>query len=125
MMKALQDYLRQNQAICFAFLFGSRARGFADVHDWDLALAFNQTNLSKLSQLARIERTRSELSKVLKEPADRIDLVDVARAPLNLCVTIAAEGQILKGSETLELFRFYQRAWRGQEEFYLRQAHGY
>ena len=63
--------------------------------------------------------------KVLKEPADCIDLVDVARAPLNLCVTIAAEGQILKGAETLELFRFYQRAWRGQEEFYLRQAHGY
>ena len=49
----------------------------------------------------------------------------MARAPLNLCVTIAAEGQILKGAETLELFRFYQRAWRGQEEFYLRQAHGY
>jgi hypothetical protein len=96
-----------------------------DVHDWDLALAFNQSNLSKLSQLARIERTRSELSKVLKEPADCIDLVDVARAPLNLCVTIAAEGQILKGAETLELFRFYQRTWRGQEEFYLRQAHGY
>ena len=62
-MKALQDYLRHNQAICFAFLFGSRARGFVDVHDWDLALAFNQSNLSKLSQLARIERTRSELSK--------------------------------------------------------------
>ena len=35
-MKSLKDYLRQNQAICFAFLFGSRARGLVDVHDWNL-----------------------------------------------------------------------------------------
>ena len=71
-----------------------------------------------------MERLRAALASVLSSREDCIDLVDLKRAPLNLCITVAEEGEILKGAETLELFRFYQRAWSLQEEFHFRRVNG-
>lgn len=125
MCAVLVDFFAQHRDVCVAFLFGSRARGSEGSGDWDLAVIFEAPHSERLKGLARIERLRSELAKALSCRADRIDLVDLRRAPLNLCITVAQEGQVLKGASSLELFRFYQRAWRGQEEFHFRKAHGY
>jgi predicted nucleotidyltransferase len=124
MPSTLTDFFESQSDICVAFLFGSRARGAEASVDWDIAVTFDGTVDSSLDQLARLERLRSELAKALSCPADLIDLIDLRRAPLNLCITVAEEGKVLKGGDTLELFRFYQRAWRGQEEFHFRKAHG-
>ena len=81
-------------------------------------------SMSKLEQLARLERLRAALAKGLACRAGTIDLIDLKRAPLSLCIAVAEEGKVLKGGQSLELFRFYQRAWSGQEEFHFRKAHG-
>lgn len=124
MLSTLTDFFEEQRDVCVAFLFGSRARGATGSVDWDIAIFLDGVGKSKLDQLARVERLRSALANALAHPADKIDLIDLSRAPLNLCITVADEGKILKGSQTLELFRFYQRAWSGQEEFHFRKAHG-
>jgi predicted nucleotidyltransferase len=124
MSSILIDFLKQQSDVSVAFLFGSRARGDAQASDWDIALIFNRRSSSKLDQLARLEQLRSGLSQTLACEADLIDLIDLQRAPLNLCISVAEEGQILTGHSSLELFRFYQRAWSAQEEFHFRKAHG-
>jgi predicted nucleotidyltransferase len=123
MSSTLTDFFESQSDICVAFLFGSRARGAEDAVDWDIAVTLDGTLDSSLDQLARLERLRSELTTALSCPADLIDLIDLTRAPLNLCITVAEEGQILKGRQSLELFRFYQRAWSGQEEFHMRKEY--
>ena len=125
MSSVLTAFFEQQHDICVAFLFGSRARGAANPGDWDVAVSFHGPEVSRLEQLGRLERLRSSLAKALRCRADAIDLIDLKRAPLNLCITVAAEGKILKGAQSLELFRFYQRAWSGQEEFHFRKAHGH
>ena len=124
MLSTLTAFFEEQHDVCVAFLFGSRARGATGSVDWDIAVFFDGVGKTKLDQLARLERLRSALSNAIAHPADKIDLIDLSRAPLNLCITVAEEGKILKGSQTLELFRFYQRAWSGQEEFHFRKAHG-
>ena len=124
MSSALTAFFEQQRDVCVAFLFGSRARDEVNASDWDIAVCFDAGAMSKLEQLARLERLRSALAKELACRADAIDLIDLTRAPLNLCITVAEEGAVLKGGQSLELFRFYQRAWSGQEEFHFRKAHG-
>jgi predicted nucleotidyltransferase len=124
MTSSLTAFFEQQRDVCVAFLFGSRAREASEASDWDVAVCFNECFTSKLEQLARLERLRSALAKALACPADAVDLIDLKRAPLNLCITVAEEGKVLKGCRSLELFRFYQRAWSGQEEFHFRKAHG-
>lgn len=124
MLFQIIDFFEAQKDVALAFLFGSRARDEPAAHDWDIALSFDTCFSSKLDRLARLERLKFDLSQVLSLPAEQIDLVDLKRAPLNLCITVAEEGRILKGRRSLELFRFYQRAWSAQEEFHLRKAHG-
>ena len=124
MSSTLNEFFEQQSDVCVAFLFGSRARDEAGASDWDIAVCFDACAASTLDELARLERLRSALSEALACPADAIDLIDLKRAPLNLCITVVEEGEILKGRQSLELFRFYQRAWSGQEEFHFRKAHG-
>lgn len=124
MTSTLTAFFDHQRDVCVAFLFGSRARGTADASDWDIAVSFEACCASNLDRLARLEQLRSALAKALNCRAELIDLIDLRRAPLNLCITVAEEGKILKGRRSLELFRFYQRAWSGQEEFHMRKAHG-
>lgn len=123
-MQKAADFFESQSDVAVAFLYGSRARGAASPSDWDFALCFNAEFSSHLDRLARLERLKSELARRLGAPAERVDLVDLRRAPLGLSITVAEEGLILKGHRSLELFRFYQRAWSAQEEFHFRKAHG-
>ena len=120
-----RSYFENNDAFDVAFLFGSRARGESAPGDWDFAVLLNKGQNSRLERLAALEKLRFEIAQAVKTTADQIDLVELRDAPLNLCITISEEGQILKGHSHIELFRFYQRAWRGQEEFHFRKANGY
>ncbi|WP_158279883.1 nucleotidyltransferase domain-containing protein [Coraliomargarita sinensis] len=123
-MKELVDFFEEQDDVAIAFLFGSRARGSTDSGDWDLALFFGPQVSSRLERLARLERLRSSLAGRVGCSGELIDLADLERAPIGLCITVAEEGTILKGHGSLELFRFYQRAWSAQEEFHFRKAHG-
>lgn len=123
-MQRAVDFFESQSDVAVAFLYGSRAREEKSPSDWDFALCFNGEFSSQLDRLARLERLKSELAKRLGSPAERIDLVDLRRAPMGLCITVAEEGCILKGHRSLDLFRFYQRAWSAQEEFHFRKAHG-
>jgi len=126
-MEAVVQFFEKQADVAVAFLYGSRARGRAQAaaaSDWDFALSFADEWPTRLDRLARLERLKSELAVVLGGADVAIDLVDLRRAPIGLCITVAEEGRILKGQRSLELFRFYQRAWSAQEEFHFRKAHG-
>lgn len=124
MNSELSQFFSEQSDVIVAILYGSRAREEGAASDWDLAVMLSQTLSSPLDRLARFERLRSGLAKSLNCVEAHIDLIDLQRAPLNLCITVATEGKIIKGAESIELFRFYQRAWSGQEEFHYRKANG-
>lgn len=123
-MQGAANFFESQSDVAVALLYGSRAREAPSPSDWDFALVFDGEDASQLNRLARLERLKFELGKRLGMGAERIDLVDLRRAPVGLCITVAEEGRILKGHRSLELFRFYQRAWSAQEEFHFRKAHG-
>ena len=126
-MQGAVNFFEEQQDVVMAFLYGSRARGEAQTistSDWDFALSFVNECPAQLDRLARMERMKSELSVALGISGAAVDLVDLRRVPIGLCITVAEEGRILKGHGSLDLFRFYQRAWSAQEEFHFRKAHG-
>jgi uncharacterized protein len=106
------------------FYSGAARGGEADARDWDLAVSFTGGRVPRAERLGQTERLRSRILTVLDCPEDRLDLVELHRAGLGILATVAEEGILLKGGDTLDAFRFYQRAWRGLEEFHFRKAHG-
>lgn len=126
-MQEAVNFFEKQEDVAMAFLYGSRARDEAQAasgSDWDFALSFVDEFPTQLDLLARMERLKSELSAALGISGAAVDLVDLRRVPIGLCITVAEEGRILKGHGSLDLFRFYQRAWSAQEEFHFRKAHG-
>lgn len=107
-----------------AFLFGSRARQRPGARDWDFAVSFAGEETPRAERLGELERLRQRLGESLGCGANAIDLVDLRHASLGMLATVAGEGILLKGADTLEAFQFYQRAWRGLEEFHFRKSHG-
>ncbi|MCC5838972.1 MAG: hypothetical protein JJT96_02520 [Opitutales bacterium] len=107
-----------------AFLFGSRAKQIPGARDWDFAVSFAGEETPRAEHLGDLERLRQRLGESLCCGANEIDLVDLRHASLGMLATVAEEGILLKGADTLEAFQFYQRAWRGLEEFHFRKSHG-
>ncbi|MCC5808505.1 MAG: hypothetical protein JJU00_19415 [Opitutales bacterium] len=121
---ALREFFSREPAVRLAFLFGSRARQAPDARDWDFAVLTADTQRARAERLGRLEPLRRRLGTVLGCGGERIDLVDLRSASLGMLATVAEEGVLLKGGDTLDAFRFYQRAWSALEEFHFRKRHG-
>jgi len=72
-------------------LFGSRARGdYRDDSDWDIAIVPSRPlNMEDLEEMAR------RIGEALDIPLDRIDLVDLSKAPNELMYKVLRDGKPL------------------------------
>ena len=119
---SLISLFREQEGICFAFLFGSRARNQTGANsDWDIAIWFKD-NSDQFSNLGFREEIRSEISRCLQVPVDQVDIVDLYRADLSISASVIGEGVPLLGDDTLEMARYYQRIWALMEDNYSRAA---
>ncbi|MEM3109450.1 MAG: HepT-like ribonuclease domain-containing protein [Candidatus Bathyarchaeia archaeon] len=84
---AVKHALEEDENILLAYLFGSRARGGASpISDYDLAVLLRDNSLSAFAKVL------FAASKALKVSEDKLDILDLTRAPLHLKAKVLAEG---------------------------------
>ncbi|MGS0753449.1 nucleotidyltransferase family protein [Roseateles sp. GG27B] len=111
--------------LTFAVPVGSRTTGTAHAaSDWDIALQW-APQLAWMDVLAKTEVLRSKLAQAMTLDSTAIDLIDLHRANLAMRATVAEEGVILRGHDTLEWAHFLNRTWRDLEYFYWPEVVGY
>ncbi len=117
------DILLAEPQLTFAVLIGSRATGTAHAgSDWDIALQWSP-QLAWMDVLAKTEVLRSKLAQAMTLDSTAIDLIDLHRANLAMRASVAEEGVILRGQDTLEWAHFLNRTWRDLEDFYWDRRH--
>lgn len=119
----LRQLLNNEAGLLFAVLVGSRAEGTAHPHsDWDIALQWD-FSLGWLDVLGRTETLRRKLASALQVAESEVDLIELRRANLAMKATVAEDGLVLCGGDSLEWARFLRRTWRELEDFYWDKAH--
>lgn len=120
---ALAQALRAEPQLEFAVLVGSRATGTAHGgSDWDIALQW-APQLDWLTVLARTETLRRKLAQALSVAESALDLIELRRANLAMRASVAEEGLILMGEDSLAWAHFLRRTWREVEDFYWDKQH--
>lgn len=119
----LAQAIAQESEVDFAVLVGSRATGAAHAgSDWDIALQW-KPQLSWLTVLAKTETLRHKLADALQIDTTAIDLIELRRANLAMRASVAEDGQLLTGDNSLAWAHFLQRTWRDMEDFYWDKQH--
>lgn len=90
--------------------------------DWDIALQWD-FSLGWLDVLGRTETLRRKLANALQVAESEVDLIELRRANLAMKATVAEDGLVLCGGDSLEWARFLRRTWRELEDFYWDKAH--
>lgn len=99
-IQKLEDYFASREDVTLAFLFGSRAKGYArKVSDWDIAVYLSEEDR------AREQEIWSDVEEIL---GAETDLVALNRAPASVVWTVMRTGVIL----TLKNRRAYLRLLR-------------
>ncbi len=107
----------------FAVLVGSRAQGTEQAKsDWDIALQWHP-QADWLELLGTQETLRRHIAEILDASPEEIDLIDLSRANLVMRASVAEDGIMLKGEDTLAWPRFLTRTWRELEDYYWERAH--
>jgi len=96
---ALQTYLAYEEQVLLAYLFGSQADGSAGPQsDYDIALLVRQPSLALQARLAH------EIGTILG--TDRVDVVFLNRAPVELAYAVIAQGELLYQRSVAERVEF-------------------
>lgn len=120
---ALAAVLQRQAGLAFAALVGSQATGTATpASDWDIALLWLPA-VDAYTALGNTETLRRELAAAIGEPEAKIDLIDLRRANLAMRASVAGQGQLLAGGDTLYWFKFLQRTWRELEDYEWSKRH--
>lgn len=86
-MPKLRNILDKNDNVLLAYLFGSRARGKASpISDYDIAILLKDRSLHSLANIL------FSISEALKINEDKIDILDLAEAPLYIKARVLAQG---------------------------------
>jgi len=116
--ETIQNVLQDYPQIRFAALIGSRVQGTATPDsDWDIAIRW-EYGQDWMKTLSTTETLRRRIAGVLGVAESKVDLIDLSRANLAMRASVAEEGKLLKGQDTLAWFHFLQRTWRELEDFY-------
>jgi len=92
-------HLKEDKEILLAYLFGSQADGTAGPQsDYDIALLVRQPSLALQARLAH------EIGIILG--TDRVDVVLLNRAPVELAYAVIAQGQLLYQRSVAERVEF-------------------
>jgi predicted nucleotidyltransferase len=122
-LRPLAQILLDETAIEFAVLVGSRAAGHPRAgSDWDIALQWVPQSDS-FAVWGKTEILRKRIAEVLGVIPDQVDLIDLRRANLAMRASVAEEGILLKGENTLAWPFFLRRTWRELEDFYWEKQH--
>lgn len=120
---SLIPLLARTPHLLFAVLIGSRANGRSrSDSDWDIAVHW-QSGIDPLDRIGLTEALRRALASTLGVADECVDLIDLRSANLAMRATVAEEGQVLAGDETLAWAHFLTRTWRELEDYYWDQAH--
>lgn len=107
----------------FAVLIGSRAQGTAAAtSDWDIALQWHP-QADWLALIGTQENLRRRIADLLGTGSEDIDLIDLSRVNLTMRASVAEDGIVLKGEDSLAWARFLTRTWRELEDYYWERAH--
>lgn len=121
--RMLAQALLSEPDLAFAVLVGSRATGKARADsDWDIALQWHP-QLDWFAVLANTETLRRKLALALGVAESAIDLIELRRANLAMRDSVAEEGVLLVGEDTLAWAHFLLRTWREVEDFYWDKQH--
>lgn len=86
-LERLREALRGNDNVLLAYLFGSRVSGKASpISDYDVAVLLRDNSLKAFAEIL------SSLSKALGVCEDKVDILDLSRAPLHLKAKVLSEG---------------------------------
>jgi len=114
----IQQTFDDHKSLELAILIGSQADNTATPNsDWDFAIQWKH-DIDPIQQLVKTEKLRNQLAKALHQPDNKIDLINIPTAGLAIRGTIANNGIILRGENTLALSHFLLKTWRDLEEFY-------
>jgi len=98
-LEALQRRFASEEHVILAYLFGSQANGTAGPQsDYDIALLVRQPSLALQARLAH------EIGIILG--TDRVDVVLLNRAPVELAYAVIAQGQLLYQRSVAERVEF-------------------
>ncbi len=121
--QGLIQFFEKIDLVILAILFGSQTNNQATENsDWDIAVLMKKTG-NQLEDLAIKETIKHQLKLAFGWQDNNLDLVDLSKSNLSLASSIADEGIVLKGDNTIELNRFYIRTWSLEEDFYWRLEH--
>jgi predicted nucleotidyltransferase len=98
-LEALQRRFASDEHVILAYLFGSQANGTAGPQsDYDIALLVRQPSLTLQARLAH------EIGIILG--TDRVDVVFLNRAPVELAYAVIVQGQLLYQRSVAERVEF-------------------
>jgi predicted nucleotidyltransferase len=119
----LRAVLARHKQLDFAVLVGSRASGRDHARsDWDIAVRWAY-ELDLWTVLGLTETLRHQLAQALGVTPDQVDLIDLRQANLAMRATVAQDGKVLFGVESLAWRHFLQRTWRELEDWEWEQRH--
>jgi len=109
----LFDVFRRN-GILLAYLFGSRAKGDArEESDYDFAILFGRA----VGVLEEVELA-VEVADSLDIPADKVDVVPLDKAGLDLAFKVVREGELIYAQDEETRRRFETRVLIDALDFY-------
>lgn len=112
-LKNIQDYLSQQRDVVALYLFGSFGTEFQnEFSDLDLGLVFQPRELPGMGRELSIEAEISLLTGI-----DKIDLVNLNRAPIQLRFKAVADGTILYEADADALSGFLEDTYRFHSDY--------
>lgn len=117
LIEEIKKLAADNDDIAALWLYGSRSKGTAQSHsDYDLAVAFNNFQISNLDKYLRPNELAIDWCLLLDLSSDKLSIVDINLAPIYLAFNIIETGKLLYQQGT-------SRVWREQVRIYSQFEH--
>ena len=106
-----------NSDIDVVWLYGSRAQGnCVEDSDFDLAIAFENFELSPTNALLRPNELAMDWALSLGIPEDKLSIVDINRCPVYLAFNVVELGSVVFETGTMRVYKEQNRIY-SQYEF--------
>jgi predicted nucleotidyltransferase len=103
-VKQLQCLAKKHKNIAVLWLYGSRAKGSADVDsDYDLAVAFERFPSDAWQQRLQAENLAYEWAKGMSLESEKISVIDINHVPIQLAMAVIEQGQAIQVNDSLRM----------------------
>lgn len=123
-IELIQYFAGKNADIAVVWLYGSRAtNNFREHSDFDLAVAFDNFDLSAIEKYLRPNELAIDWAIKLDLPSDKISIVDINQAPVYLAYNIVEYGQVIYQTQTPRLYIEENRIYSQYEYQVIENSH--